>query len=390
MEWNELLEIARNKEKEGRNEEAIIFFEKALQIDPAHRESILSLSRLYLLTGKPIQSLQVLLQNKRFDKDKDFLIQLSNTYMTLNQFDDAEGVLKEALAIKPESSVLNNLGVVSIRRNKSEEAIDYFTQSLKMDENNLNTWFNLVTFYESLSDFNKAKEVIEKALQKLNQRELKEKYAQLLSVTGEFKKALEMLDQEIVENPNELIYKVAKARILFQSKQYDLCQEWISDIENSETIHPNLKLEFMEMSEKCYFFKQELDKSLDLLDQMLLLSNGNPGYEFRKAYVLAVDKNYKEALKILSQIIGRRNLPPQLFHEAHLLMKSIEVENWKALIQFFFDESQSKELLTQNLLYILETRRILLPEDGIHFLKMAIKAYKSKQIGFDSQSDFIN
>jgi len=387
MEWNDLLETARNKERVGQNEEAIVFFEKAMQMDCGHRETILSLSRLYLITGKPIQSLQILLQSKKFEKDKDFLVQLSNTYMTLNQFDEAEKVLKEALDVKPESSLLNNLGVIAIRRNKGEEAIDYFTQSLQLDAGNLNTWFNLATFYESHSDFKKAKEVIENSLKKLDNRELKEKYAQLLSMTGENAKAIEMLEQEIMENPNELIYKVAKARVLFQSKQYDQCLDWIQDISESETIHPQLKQEFMEITEKCYFFKQDLNKSLEILDQLLLLSNGNPSYEFRKAYVLAVNKNYLEALKLLSQIVGRRNLPPQIFHESHLLMKGIEIENWKTLVQFFFTETQSKELLAQNLPYILETRHILLPEDAINFLQMVIKKYKSKQIGFNSESD---
>ena len=127
---------AKKKEQLGQLNEAIFLFETCISLNPDHRDSILSLSRLYLMTGRPIQSMELLMKKKKLFSDKDFLVQLSNTYMTLNQFDEAERVLKQALAIKPESAILNNLGVVAIRRNKGEEAIDYFTESLRLDEKN--------------------------------------------------------------------------------------------------------------------------------------------------------------------------------------------------------------------------------------------------------------
>lgn len=385
MNFDEWLESAKAKEQAGQLTEAIQMYEKCLAIDPNHRDSILSLSRLYLMTGKPIQSIELLVSKNRTE-DKDFLVQLSNTYMTLNQFDEAERVLKIAKAKQPDSAILNNLGVVAIRRNKGEEAIDYFTESLRLDEKNVNTWFNLATYYESQGDPKKAKEVIGQALAKLDQMELKEKYVQLLNILGESSKALDLLEIELAKDPNHLLFQVAKMRTLFQAKRYDECLEWATELEQRPDLPPNLKLEILDVKEKCHFFKQEIDESLAIIDQLLLQSNGNPSYEFRKAYLLAVKRKFFDALTILKQMMGRRGLPLQLQQESISLMKSIEIENWKSLVNYLIDETDSKEMLAQNFTYLLETRGILLPEEGMSFLKNLVQRYKNKSKGFDGLS----
>jgi tetratricopeptide (TPR) repeat protein len=385
MNLDESLEAAKRNEQSGQLAEAILMYEQCLMLDPTHRDSILSLSRLYLMTGKPIQSIELLI-TKNWSGDKDFLVQLSNTYMTLNQFDEAERVLKQAQAKKPDSAILNNLGVVAIRRNKGEEAIDYFTESLKLDEKNVNTWFNLATYYESQNDPRKAKEVIGQALTKLDQMELKEKYIQLLNNLGESSKALELIETELLKNPNNLLLQVSKMRTLFHAKRFDDCLEWANELEQRPDLPPNLKLEILDIKEKCFFYKQEIDSSLEIIDQLLLQSNGNPSYEFRKAYLLAVKRNFFEALSILKQMLGRRNLPIQLQQESISLMKSIEIENWKSLVTYLIDETDSKEMLAQNFTYLLETRGILLPEEGIQFLKNLVQRYKNKNKGFEGLS----
>ena len=389
MNFNELLEAAKNTEKDGNITEAVLMYEKCIVIDPNHKEAILSLSRLYLMSGKPIRSIELLMK-RNVDNDKDFLVQLSNTFMTLNQFDEAEHVLKKALSIKPESAILNNLGVVAIRRNKGVEAIDFFTESLRLDENNVNTWFNLATYYESQGDPKKAKDVIEQALKKIDQVSLKEKYIQLLNLLGDSTASLVLLEKELEKDPNNLMFQVAKMRTLVLAKQFDECLEWILILQDRVDLPPNLKLEILDIKEKCYFFKQEIDTSLEIIDQLLLLSNGNPAHEFRKAYLLAVKRNFKDSLALLKQIMGKRNIPLQIQQESISLMKSIEIENWKTLITYLMEESESREMLVQNFSYLLETRNIFLPEEGIRFLKNLVQHYQNKNKGFDGQSDFLN
>jgi hypothetical protein len=67
-------------------------------------------------------------------------------------------------------------------------------------------------------------------------------------------------------------------------------------------------------------------------------------------------------------------------------MKSIEIENWKSLVTYLIDETDSKEMLAQNFTYLLETRGILLPEEGMTFLKNLVQRYKNKSKGFDGLS----
>jgi len=390
MQFEEYLLNAKKNEQMGHIQEAIFFYESCISLNPDHKESILSLSRLYLISGKPIQSIELLMKSKNYSQDKDYLVQLSNSYMTLNQFDEAERVLKQALAIKPESAVLNNLGVVAIRRNKGEEAIDYFTESLRLDERNSNTWFNLATYYESQSDPKKAKEVLEQAIKKIDQKELKEKYIQLLNQLGEPSKALELIEEELSRDSEILLFQVAKMRTLFHSKRYDDCLIWIEQMEEKKDIPQNLSLELMEIKEKCYFFNQDLGKSLEILDQLLQQSNGNTLYEFRKAYILAVSRNFKDSLLLLKQILGKRGIPAAIQQDVLSLMKSIEIENWKSLVSYLFDETEAKEMLAQNFTYLLETRGILLPEEGIHFLQNCVDRFKKKRKGFDGSSDFLS
>lgn len=383
------LEAAKNKEKTGELTEAIYFFEKCLSLDSNHKESIISLSRLFLMTGRPIQSIK-LLMNREIDSDKDFLIQLSNTYLSLNQFNEAEIVLKRALSINPESAILNNLGVVAIKRNRGDEAIDYFTESLRLDEKNINTWFNLATYYESQGDPSKAKEVVEQALKKTDQVSLKEKYIQLQNILGETNQALEVLENELIKEPNQLIFQVSKMRTLLNAKKYDECLDWISVLQERQDIPSNLNLEILDIKEKCYFYKQDISSSLEIIDQLLLLSNGNPIHEFRKAYLLAVKRSFKDSLSLIKQMMDRRNLPAHLKQELISLMKSIEIENWKALVTYLMEESESLGMLIQNFSYILETRNILLPEEGKQYLQHLVQRYKNKNRDFNGESDFLN
>ena len=97
MELEELLRQARKNEQTGLLEEAILSYEKALTLEPDNKESILGISRLYLLIGNSFRSLEVLMQPSVHQTDVDFLLQKANTYMTLNQFQDAEKELKKAL-----------------------------------------------------------------------------------------------------------------------------------------------------------------------------------------------------------------------------------------------------------------------------------------------------
>ena len=81
-------------------------------------------------------------------------------------------------------------------------------------------------------------------------------------------------------------------------------------------------------------------------------------------------------------MMGRRNLPAAIQQESLSLMKSIEIENWKSLVNYLFEETDSKEMLAQNFTYLLETRGILLPEEGIRFLQNVWINIKTKTKGF--------
>lgn len=64
--------------------------------------------------------------------------------LLLNRLDDAFGVFKAAADVRPDAAVLNNLGVVQLRRGRAgDRATDFFASAVKADPDDSDYFFNL-------------------------------------------------------------------------------------------------------------------------------------------------------------------------------------------------------------------------------------------------------
>jgi predicted Zn-dependent protease len=365
MNIQDYIASAKKKEEQGLWDEAIMEYEKALVLDQKHKDSLLSLSRLYLFRNKPIQSLEILHSNDDLKQDPDFLLQLSSTYMALNRFEDAERILLEALHHHTTAPLLNNLGVVSIRLNKRNEAINYLSKSLELDKKNVNTWFNLATYYESQGDLDKTILLLKKALEEQNHPDLMERYAQALTRKKSYNEAKEIIDRALSLFKNHPRLMRSKLKTLFIAGLYEECMEYIQWLESEAVLDVDLRKELLEIKEQIFFHQKKFEHCLKTLDILLQQSNQNPVYHLRKAFVFHYQKNYRPALEALSLLLKTPNLQPQLRSEGILMMKTIEMENWKHFSHTLLHDPTFRDALMQNPVYALQSRGIMLPEEGV-------------------------
>lgn len=390
MEIEELLQQARKNEQAGLLEEAILSYEKALALDSGNKEAILGISRLYLMLGSSFRSLETLLQATTHATDVDYLVQKANTYMTLNQFQDAEKELKKALKIKASAPIMNNLGVVLIRLGKTEEALHYFLESIHLDDTNPNTWFNLSTYYETQRNLEKAAETIRQGLQKKAVPELQERLIQLLSKQGKHNEAILKAEEALSQYPDNVVVNIAYLRALFHASEWALYLNSVKEYREKKILEASIEKEITEMEEQAHFHLKEFTSSLELIDQLIAQNPNQLGYVVRKSFVLAVSRQFGASLSVLKQVLTQPNVPPAIRTECFLLMKNIEIENWKELIKTIALNSNFLSEISRNPEHFLQEKGILLPEEGISFIKQVIKKQINPIDGIDFNEGMVN
>jgi len=379
MNINDLLEEAKRNESVGKIDEAIIALEKALLLSPLNKEILLTLSRLYIGKGKILKALELINGAENLKNDPDILMQEANIYMLLHRFEEAEAKLKEALQFKESSSIYNNLGVVLLQQRKGNEAIQALKKSIKIDPKNINTWLNLATFYESAGDLDSAKDTLERAFSmSLKNEELIEKYVQILSKKGEYESAISLIDDELANNKENLPLRLTKVKVLFFKGLTEDCIEEINNIEKENILSPQNKKELMEIKEQAYYNLGYNEKALEVLDELINISNGNPYYLFRKAQIFYSLQNYTESLKICSMLLKEKTLNEELRSNIIILMKNIEIENWKRLVRLLIEEPAMKDALLNDLIFTIQSTGLLLPEEGLIYLQSILKQITSK------------
>lgn len=379
MDIKDLLEEAKRNESTGKIDEAIIALEKALLLSPSNKEILLTLSRLYIGKGKILKALELVNNVESLKNDSDALMQVANIYMLLHRFEEAETKLKEALQYNESSSIYNNLGVVLLQLGRGNEAIQALKKSIEIDPKNINTWLNLATFYESRGDLDSAKDTLSKAFQKnLKNEELIEKYIQILSKKGEFETALSVIEKEIEEKKETLPLRLIKVKVLFFKGLTDKCIEEIEKIEAENILNPQNRRELLEIKEQAYFNLGNKERALEVIDELINISDRNPFYLFRRTQILYSLKNYTEALKILSNLLKDKTVKEELRSNILILMKNIEIENWKKLIKLLIEEPTMKDSLLNNLVFTIQSTGILLPEEGLIYLQNILNQITSK------------
>jgi tetratricopeptide (TPR) repeat protein len=157
--WNNLGILSA---REGDAAAAIEFFQRALQLDPAHLIALVNLGNAYR-QGKEWAQAKTTLE-RAFEigpDDPEVNYSLGMVFAQLDESDRAYEFLKRAVTLRPVyPEALNNLGVLCLRKRRPEEAIHSFEQSIRVAPEYDQSYLNLARIYAIQGQREKARDVL--------------------------------------------------------------------------------------------------------------------------------------------------------------------------------------------------------------------------------------
>jgi tetratricopeptide (TPR) repeat protein len=161
--WNNLGLIST---KQGRMNDAIADFQRALAISPDHLVALQNLGNAYRTTGNWPEAQQVLehaVQVAPQDAESNYA--LAMTYAPQGDTDRAYQYLQRALKIRPDyPEALNNLGVLLLRTQRVDEAISTFQQCIRVAPDFPQGYINLAKVYAVQQKPEQARSVLQQLL----------------------------------------------------------------------------------------------------------------------------------------------------------------------------------------------------------------------------------
>jgi tetratricopeptide (TPR) repeat protein len=161
--WNNLGILAA---REGKTDEAIESFQKALGINPDHAVALQNLGNAYRQKrdwDAAKKTLEHALGLNPEDPDANY--GLGMVYAQLNETSRAYEFLQKALALRPAyPEALNNLGILYLRTGRAEEAKRSFAESIRVAPGFEQSYLNLARVYAIEGDKAQARATLEELL----------------------------------------------------------------------------------------------------------------------------------------------------------------------------------------------------------------------------------
>lgn len=163
-------------------EEAIVYYQKAIECDPYSLVSYQGLRSLYAYDlHDPRRGVEVLVEALPYFKEEGLLLEIANIYdFELNEYEEATHYYECVLSMNPNNLLaLNALAYLNVEIFKNYlSALDYYLRVLEVDNHTPSTYVNIghLYFYH-LADYKEAKHYYLKADELIRQRQLSVKYA---------------------------------------------------------------------------------------------------------------------------------------------------------------------------------------------------------------------
>jgi tetratricopeptide (TPR) repeat protein len=157
--WNNLGILSA---REGDAAAAIDFFQRALQIDPAHLIALVNLGNAYRQQKEWGEAKKVLQRAFEVEPDDpEVNYSLGMVCAQLDESDRAYEYLKRAVELRPVyPEALNNLGVLYLRTRRPEEAVHSFEESIRVAPEYDQSYLNLARVYAIEGQREKARDVL--------------------------------------------------------------------------------------------------------------------------------------------------------------------------------------------------------------------------------------
>lgn len=140
------------KTSQKKYDEALVAFQKATQLDRLFAKAYEAMGRVYKALGQ-------------LDRAENCLQRAADIYVSKEEDDYAEQVLREILEISPDTiNVYNSLGVIFRKKCDFLSALKYYQKALKVHPNEPNIYYNIGRLHIELKRTDEAKKFFKKAL----------------------------------------------------------------------------------------------------------------------------------------------------------------------------------------------------------------------------------
>jgi tetratricopeptide (TPR) repeat protein len=190
---------------QGRMEEAMEHYHKAIQINPNYSDALNNLGNALAAKGRfdeAIENYRKAIQIK--PNNSEALDNLGTALAAKGQSDEAIENFCKAIQIDPNNSeALDNLGVALAARGRFDEAIKNYYKAIQIDPNNSEARYNLGNALAAKGRFDEAIENYRRAIQiNPNDCEVLNNLGIALAAQGRFDEAIKNYHKAIQINPN--------------------------------------------------------------------------------------------------------------------------------------------------------------------------------------------
>ena len=307
--------FALKAQKEGKNLEAIKFFEKIIKVEPNHFQTNFFLGNLYAQNDNFKHAIKFLSKAQSLNpKMPDVHNNLGMIYLQLGQLDKATISLNRAIEIKPNfAAAFCNLGLVNNKLGKIEEAINCYKKSIGINSKDGISYFNLGNLYKEINNIINAEKFYLLSI-KANPKFF-DPYNNLLDLyerTNKRDKLIERIKSAEAIFKNNITLKLVKGKDLFNLKKF---RETIESLGNFN------------------FGKSEIIKEQSRI--VILAKSHDQIGEFEKAFKY-FEKANEISLNINNKFFNKKKTL-KIIEKRTNFFKDNKVKNWK---QF---NSKSKE-----------------------------------------------
>ncbi|MEO8584219.1 MAG: tetratricopeptide repeat protein [Flavitalea sp.] len=148
--------------------QSAVFLEKAIAMDSSRANWIYECALVYYAIPDYKRSLQFmeLAGVKGYKKTNDYLENLGNAYINVNQFQKGIDLLNEVLKKKPaDPELLYQVGQAYFKATKYQEAIVRYDQVLTLDKTNAEALYMIGLCYQKKGETQKGQQLCDKAIE---------------------------------------------------------------------------------------------------------------------------------------------------------------------------------------------------------------------------------
>lgn len=217
-----------------------------------------------------------------------------------NDMDKAEKILKKVVDLNPEFAMAHkDLGVLYLSKRLFDYAEDEFNQALKIAPDNFDILFEYANYLHATTDFAKADEYYQKALQINSDDPDALGFSALNKIQlNELDKAYEQITHAIEHNPNNSFMYFIAGKIKFIQKMYEDAKMYFVKSYELEKTH-----DCEHMLGLCYYELGDYEQANGIFKHMLEKNPLNINLLLNSAHCYEKLGKKDEALEVLDKIV---------------------------------------------------------------------------------------